>query len=159
MEHKIKTIREFIKDGPPQFDVILRRDKGEPVQFSVSSESKEIDLEYIEMIYPEPTSDGLIKIVKRISDDAVFHTNDMVEVKGVGSCFIIKFEEDLINCYVLDAFGDINTDTKSYNKVLVQVNNIKSNEEDYPIKFQGIEGDGEDHEDIWPSEEDIIGEW
>ena len=46
MEHKIKTIKEFIKDGPAQFDIILRRDKGEPADFFITSADEESKIDY-----------------------------------------------------------------------------------------------------------------
>lgn len=158
MEHKIKTVKEFIKDGPPQFDVILRHEKGEPVTFSVSSESEEIKLNYMEMTYPEPDSDGIIKIVKRICDDVVFHTNDMVEASGIGSCFIIGFSEDLIHCIVVDIFSQEFSEGGKPEKIQIQINHIVPHDElDLTAdEYEGIEGGGEDH---WPEQGSAIDEW
>jgi hypothetical protein len=153
MSHKIKSVKEFLKDGPPQFDIILRREKGEPVVFHVSSTSEEIKLNYTESVLPEPGSEGLIKIVKRISDDAIFHTNDMIEAKEIGSCFIIGFSEDRIHCTVLDAFsqGDGTTEPP---KVRVQVNDIEL----HLVADEETET-GEETEDIWPEPDSAIDEW
>jgi len=153
MSHKIKSVKEFIKDGPPQFDIILRREKGEPVEFSVSSASEELKLDYFEMVYPEPGSEGLIKIVKRISDDAIFHTNDMVESKDIGSCFIVKFSEDLIHCFVLDAFGDINKLINKHNTIQVQINDIEVHGDN------SVVDEGDEEEDNWPEPDSAIDEW
>ena len=151
MEHKIKSVKEFIKDGPPQFDVILRREKGEPVMFSVSSDSKDMRPNYTEMAYPEPGSEGIIKI-KRICDDAVFHTSDMVEVAGIGSCFIIGFNEDLIHCTVIDVFYKEWEKETNQIKYKVQINHIEPH-----VKAELI--DDESEEDIWPEQGSAIDEW
>ena len=153
MTRKIKTVKEFLKTGAAQFDIILRRGKGEPVEFSVRSEGEDLKLAYTEMIYPEPGSEGLIKIVKRISDDEIFHTNDMVEAEGLGSCFILQFNEDLVHCTVLDAFGEVNKLTKEHEKRQVQINHI-----DFSVEgdTEGIEDGGED---LWPESDSAIDEW
>lgn len=149
MEHKIKSVKEFIKDGPPQFDVILRHTKGEPTSFSVHSENEDMSLDYSEMVYPGPESEGLIKIVKRICDDAVFHINDMVEAAGIGSCFIIGFSEDLINCTVIDVFAQDSKKENEPDKKLVQINHIEITELI----------DDESEEDNWPEPDSAIDEW
>lgn len=155
MEHKIKSVKEFIKDGPPQFDVILRHKKGEPTSFSVHSESEEMTLDYTEMVYPEPDSEGIIKIAKRICDDAVFHINDMVEVSGIGSCFIIGFSEDLIHCIVLDVFAqDLGKENKP-EKIQVQINHIEAHRDIDLIADETAV----DEEDIWPEQGSAIDEW
>jgi hypothetical protein len=157
MERKIKTIKEFIKDGPAQFDVILRRDKGEPVEFFVSSVDGESRVDYKEMVYPPQGSEGLIKIVKRISDDGIFHTNDMIEAKDVGSCFIIGFNEDLVHCTVLDVFSQ-GDGTAEPVKIQVQINDIEVHGDNSVVdeEYEGIEGEGEDH---WPEPDSAIDEW
>lgn len=108
-KYKIKTVKEFVKEGPAQFDVILRRDIGKIVNINIHmhpdtanelSEAKKVDM----ILSPPENGKGIIRIVKRISDDVIFHQSDMVEATNIGSCFIIEFKEDLINVSVASLF-------------------------------------------------------
>lgn len=102
MTYNIKTVKQFLKSrgGAPQFDVIQRRDKGESWDAHFESGNKELDFKYVKTIISE-TDDGLIQIVKRISDDKIFHQGDLVEGTESGTCFIVSFCEDLIHCKVV----------------------------------------------------------
>jgi hypothetical protein len=55
-------------------------------------------------LYPPENGQGIIQIVKRISDDVVFHQSDMVEAENLGSVFIIEFKEDLIHVVISSLF-------------------------------------------------------
>jgi hypothetical protein len=102
MSYNIVKVKQFLKSkgGNPQFDVIQRRDKGESWNAHFESGNKELDFKYVKTIIPE-TEDGLIQIVKRISDDRIFHQGDLVEGTESGTCFIVSFSEDLIHCKVV----------------------------------------------------------
>lgn len=101
MKHKIKTVKEFIKNNSPQFDIILRGEPSQRDTITVVSGSEELPFEIRTTLSPPSKDKGIVKIVKRISDDKLFHQQDMVEVKDIGSCFIIEFKEDLIHCSVV----------------------------------------------------------
>jgi hypothetical protein len=108
-KYKIKTIKEYLKEGPPQFDIILRREAGKVVHVSILSGDELEELGGNRTIsnmtlHPPENGNGIIQIVKRISDDQIFHQQDMVEADGVGSCFIVEFKEDLIHCAVANLF-------------------------------------------------------
>ena len=162
MERKIKKVKDFLKDGPPQFDVILRRGKGEPMKISIHSQSKELKMDYTEMIYPQPEGEGLIKIAKRISDDSLFHISDLVETKDIGTCFIIGFSEDLIHCIVTNGIEQKNNIDEM--KVEVQINDIEAYEANLILgeidesekgDYEGVD----EHEDHWPEPDSAIDEW
>lgn len=103
MSIEIKTVKQFISHSEAQFDIILRREPGETFDFHVKGpdEFPEI-LDYSETIFSKHEHEGVIRIVKRICDDDVFHQSDLVEVGDIGTCFISEFCEDLIHCFVID---------------------------------------------------------
>lgn len=117
MDSKIKTIKEFLSNGPPQFDIILRRDKGRVVTISLPSSlfsnSKQ------ETIFSPESGNGIIQIVKRISDDKIFHQFLFVNSKSIGTCFILEFSEDLIHCVVIGISG------KEDFKKTVEINDLE----------------------------------
>jgi len=100
---EVKKINEFIAQSGVQFDIILRRESGESFNFHVKGpeEFPEI-LDYKETIFSTHEHEGIIRIIKRVCDDSVFHQSDIVEIEGVGTCFIVEFCEDLIHCFVVD---------------------------------------------------------
>ena len=101
--HKIKKVKEFLTEGIPQFDVIARHDPGKNIDMEVISGNEELIFKHTETLAPS-SEEGIIHIVKRISDDQVFHQSDMVEAGDIGSCFIVEFKEDLIHCVVVVIF-------------------------------------------------------
>jgi hypothetical protein len=72
------------------------------------------------ILNPPENGNGIIQIVKRISDDTVFHQSDMVEAVDVGSCFIIEFKEDLIHCAVASLFEQA--------PIIVEINQLTAHE-------------------------------
>lgn len=124
-KYKIKTVKEYLKEGPPQFDVILRREAGKVVSINIrmhpDTANELTDAKNVDMILPPPENgNGIIQIVKRISDDAVFHQSDMVEAENVGSCFILEFKEDLIHVSVASLFDQEPT--------LIEINKLTAHE-------------------------------
>jgi len=119
-KYKLKTIKEYLKDGPPQFDVILRREAGKTIEFHIASHNEEAPGEHKETLFPPDSETGMIQIVKRISDDVTFQQSEMVEAKDIGSCFIIEFKEDLIHCVVADIF-----EQEDSAKKLVEINDVE----------------------------------
>lgn len=101
---KIKKIKDYLKDGPPQFDVILRREPGKVVTYSFASNSPEINFAHEGVLNLPEDGKGIIQIVKRISDDVIFHQSDMIEISGEDSAFVIEFKEDRIHCVVAGVF-------------------------------------------------------
>lgn len=106
-KYKIKTVKEYLKEGPPQFDVILRRESGKVINVAISIHPDMVEesggaRNFHFVLHPPENGSGIIQIVKRISDDAVFHQSDMVEDKNGSTCYILEFKEDLI--HVLVAF-------------------------------------------------------
>ena len=136
-KYKIKTVKEFLKGGPPQFDVILRREAGKSVDVKILMHpdtanelegASDVDI----VLNPPENGNGIIQIVKRISDDAVFHQSDMVEAENVGSCFIIEFKEDLTHVSVASLFDQEPT--------LVEINKLTAHE------LSIVDGESEDEQ-------------
>lgn len=116
MNNKIKTIKEFIFDGPPQFDIILRRKKGNSVTYNMSF-ALNVDKSFKqETLFPVDSQTGIIQIVKRISDDSIFHQFVFVKTKNDSNCFIVEFNEDLVHCVILCENDD---------KKIVEMNDLK----------------------------------
>lgn len=126
MEFTIKKIKEYIKDGPPQFDILERGKVGEDAHIEIASTNPGVDMYYKEIISPKTKRHGFIRKVKRIKDDKVFGIYSYVIADG-SSSFIIQFSEDLIHCYVIEAFG------KNSMKKEISINDI-SFEESYNVE-------------------------
>jgi hypothetical protein len=103
-KRRIKKVLEYFQEGPPQFDVIQRREVGKTFNYKVLSTSDDLEFNYEETIQPPDNGLGIIWIVKRISDDQLFHQGDMIEVQEIGSCFVTEFKEDRIHCVVVGLF-------------------------------------------------------
>lgn len=137
---KIKKIKDYIKEGPPQFDVILRLDAGKTVDVHVMSGKKDI---VNRTLVPPESGEGIIKIVKRINDDVVFHQSDMVDVENCESCFIVEFHEDLINCTVVSAYL-----MEGNEPFVVEINKLSQHE----VFFQHEAGEEEHGGDYEPED-------
>ena len=109
--YKIKTVKEFIKEGSPQFDVILRRDVGKIIDVSFIMCGRRVD----KTLSPPENGQGIIYSVKRISDDVVFNQSDLAGV-GIESSVIIEFQEDLIHVSIATLFEQETT--------LVEINKL-----------------------------------
>lgn len=125
MEYKIQNVKDFLKNGPPQFDVIVRREPGKSLAYKVHSATEDLDFKHEKMILPP--KDGIIQIVKRISDDHLFHQGDMVEIDKIGTCFVFEFSEDLIHCSIADLFDQKET-TVEINQLII-VEEVEAGEE------------------------------
>lgn len=128
MEIKIKKVKDYVKDGPPQFHVIDRCTPGANIDISICSSvifnsDDGVDLNnpsYSETIRPDPFSKkGLIKKVERIKDGQIIKMSDSVIIAG-GVHFVVQFSEDLINCYV------IGSDSNKPEKKEAEINLISS---------------------------------
>ena len=97
-----------IKDISPQFDVILRRKPGSVATLTIYSGSigfeKEKPRAYEKNFYSPDENSQVIQIVKRITDDKLFHQADLVKTFA-GDGYIIEFKEDLITCKVAFIFA------------------------------------------------------
>lgn len=138
-KHKIKKIKEYLKSGRPQFDIINRREPGKNVEFDFKSGTSELDFEYRDTLFPPDNAEGIIQIVKRISDDQIFHQTDMVEVDGFGSSFLVEFKEDLVHCVIADIFSQDGS-----HKKIVEINQLIV----APQSSVGIALDDENEEDL-----------
>lgn len=108
MIDKVKTIKQYLKEGPPKFNVINRRKATAVLDVSILSSdfvdgkrdsSKDIALQ----IDPPESGLGLIKDVSRISDGITFSQGDNVDSEK-GNGFLISFNEDRIHCDVAYLF-------------------------------------------------------
>ena len=116
MEINIKKVKDFIKDGPPQFHVIGRCTPGANIDISICSSV----IFNCETIRPDPFSKkGLIKKVERIKDGQIIQMSDSVIISG-GGHFVVQFSEDLISCYV------VGFNSNKPEKVEVEINSISS---------------------------------
>ncbi len=109
MIDKVKTIKQYLKEGPPKFNVINRRKATAVLDVSILSSdfvdgkrdsSKDINLQLVDS--PEHGL-GLIKDVVRISDGITFSQGDNVDSEK-GNGFLISFNEDRIHCDVAYLF-------------------------------------------------------
>ena len=109
MIDKVKTIKQYLKEGPPKFSVINRRKSTAVLDVSILSSdfvdgkrdsSKDINLQLVDS--PEHGL-GLIKDVVRISDGVTFSQGDNVDSEK-GNGFLISFNEDKIHCDVAYLF-------------------------------------------------------
>lgn len=96
MSVHVKNINEFLS-SLVQFDIIQRSDPNKACVFSISS--KDFDFNFHATLHD---LNGVIRIVKRISDDILFYNCDMVELDGAGSVFIVSFSDDCVHCKVID---------------------------------------------------------
>lgn len=108
MIQKVKTIREYLKEGPPKFNIINRRGNSSVLHVSILSSdfadgkidsSKDIALQ----IDPPESGLGLIKDVVRILDGVTFSQGDSVDSEK-GNGFLISFNEDRIHCDIAYLF-------------------------------------------------------
>lgn len=146
MEHQIKKIKDYIKDGAPQFDVLERYGVGENVDIQIEAASPGLEMSFKEIISPKSAHHAVIKKVKRIKDNKVFGIYSYVLADGTSS-FIMQFSEDLVNCYVVEAYE------KNPIKKQVPINDIE---------FDGGEEFSETSIDIGDDdcfEQDPIDEW
>lgn len=128
-KHRIKTVKEYIKNGPSQFVVLARMKPGVSVTVSVSSTTNPEE-SWSETLIPAE-EEGFAKIVQRLSDDKIFHYKDcvdLIETKGLFRYMIAGFLEDNINCLVLDTFCSLN---KADAKKIIPINQINSSRELY----------------------------
>ena len=104
MTDKVKTIRQYLKEGPPKFNVINRRKNDSVLHVSIINSGvldgkkysgKDIALQ----IEPPESGMGLIKDVVRISDGVTFSQGDNIDSEK-GNGFLISFNEDKIHCDV-----------------------------------------------------------
>jgi hypothetical protein len=93
----VKNINEFLS-SLVQFDIIQRSEVGKTCDLSISS-TNFIKFEFHTTLYDVG---GVIRIVKRISDDVLFYNGDMVELNEIGSVFVVSFKEDCVHCIVVD---------------------------------------------------------
>lgn len=109
MIDKIKTIKQYLKEGPPKFTVINRRKSSAVVDISILSSdfvdgkrdsSKDINLQLVDS--PEHGL-GLIKDVTRISDGVTFSQGDNIDSEK-GNGFLVSFNEDRIHCDIAYLF-------------------------------------------------------
>ena len=96
MSVHVKNINEFLS-SLVQFDIIQRSEVGKTCDLHISSNDFKFD--FHTTLYD---AGGVIRIVKRISDDVLFYNCDLVELSGVGSVFIISFKDDCVHCVVFD---------------------------------------------------------
>ena len=92
----VKNIQEFLS-SLVQFDIIQRSDEGKACELHISS--KDFKFEFHKTLFD---IGGVIRIVKRISDDVLFYNGDMVELDQVGSVCIVSFNDNCIHCMVVD---------------------------------------------------------
>lgn len=143
MEIKIKKVKDFIKDGPPQFHVVGRCTPGAIVNVDICAsvvfdENNGVKLNessYSEAIHPDFSSKkGLIKKVERIKDGQIIKMSDSVTIAG-GSHFVVQFSEDLIHCYVISSYSNKPEKKEAeINSISSVSNNDSSDEELCDIK-------------------------
>lgn len=92
----VKNIQEFL-NSLVQFDIIHRSEAGKACDLRISS--KDFKFEFQKTLHDVG---GVIRVVKRISDDVLFYNGDMVELDEVGSVFIVSFNDNCIHCMVVD---------------------------------------------------------
>ena len=131
MERKLKKIKEFIKDGPAQFDVLNRGKEGGEISIEVRDGGFESlkNITYAETIRPLSPHNTLIKKVRRIIDSSIFELSDSVLINNINYT-IINFSENFIHCSV------VSIESKKPVKIEFQINDIKINEEQHEI-FEG----------------------
>ena len=135
MIQKVKTIREYLKDGPPKFNIINRRKNSSVLHVSILSSdlaegkrdsSKDIALQ----IDPPESGLGLIKDVSRILDGVTFSSGEDIDSeKGIGH--LVSFNEDRIHCYIAYLFEQ--------DLVTIDI--------DFITKINRVEIDGEDEDE------------
>ena len=136
---KIKKVKDYLKEGPPQFDVILRLSPGKTVDVHIVFGEQSL---VMKTLTPPESGEGIIKIVKRISDDVLFHQSDMVDVDGKESVFIMEFREDRIHCSVAGLFDqepfDVEINQLTAHEILIGAEAEEAEEnmedEDYEIE-------------------------
>lgn len=90
-KYKIKRVKEYLRDGLPQFIVLKRYDIEGSVRISFLENENEIQIGSIQ--------EGTIETVQRIKDNHIFKHGDAVLTS---TCFgyVIEFLDDLVHCYV-----------------------------------------------------------
>lgn len=128
--NKIKTVKQYLKEGPPKFNIIHRIGASADITILGSDYvekkrdySKDISLQ----ISPPDNGIGIIQDVVRISDDIIFSQGDNIDSEK-GNCFLVLFNEDGIHCDVAYLFEQ--------NLVTVDIDSI--------IKIEIVEVDDED---------------
>jgi hypothetical protein len=122
--NKVKTIKQYLKEGPPKFNVINRRKTNSVLHMSIINSGllngerysgKDIFLQ----IEPSESGLGQIKDVARISDDITFSQGDSIDSEK-GNGFVVSFNEDRIHCDVAYFFEQ--------NLVTVDIDSISKTE-------------------------------
>ena len=139
MEIQIKKVKDFVKDGPPQFCVIGRCKPGITVTVTVCSSiiadtKTGFSLDnpsYNEVLYPNIGSgNGLIKSVRRIKDGQVMNMSDSVTIAG-SFHHLVGFSEDLIHCFVVNAYSDKPEKEEAEINSISEANSSTYEEEDF----------------------------
>jgi hypothetical protein len=124
--NKIKTVKQYLKEGPPKFDIIQRRGAGKVLNIDIIH-NNEIEESLLNskpehtalMLYPPETGPGIIQHVVRILDGITFSQGDNIgSEKGNG--FVVSFNEDRIHCDVAYFFEQ--------NLVTVDIDSISKTE-------------------------------
>ena len=108
MIEKVKTIKQYLKEGPPKFSIISRRKSSAVLYVHIINSGFEDGKKYsgkdIELqIEPPESGLGLIKDVARISDGVTFSSGEDVDSeKGIGH--LVSFNEDRIHCDIAYLF-------------------------------------------------------
>lgn len=108
MIDKVKTIKQYLKEGPPKFSVITRRKSSAVLYVHILNSDyvdgkrdsgKDIELQ----IDPPESGLGLIKDVSRILDGVTFSSGEDIDSeKGIGH--LVSFNEDRIHCDIAYLF-------------------------------------------------------
>ncbi len=108
MMDKVKTIKQYLKEGPPKFSIISRRKSSAVLYVHIINSGFEDGKKYsgkdIELqIEPPESGLGLIKDVVRISDGVTFSSGEDIDSeRGIGH--LVSFNEDKIHCDIAYIF-------------------------------------------------------
>lgn len=108
-EYKIKRVKDYLRDGPPQFTVLNRY--GKNCYGSIFFNETEIS----------SIEGGTIEAVERVSDNRIFKHGDAVLTTSYGRGYIIEFLDDLIHCYITLFDQEIKYEKIPLNKVKINI--------------------------------------
>lgn len=112
MATKIKKIKDYLAEGPAQFEVLMRKkyqsvNNGEPITVYTSIAFLDDDGEEESGRYETTLeADTLIKQVRRLKDKEIFTYQDFVNINYKGEdveLYLFEFKEDLIHCVGMDS--------------------------------------------------------
>lgn len=149
-KRKVKTIKEFVEQGPPQFEPLMYKEYFKSkdnltdnyYNFDVCKIEDDGTEKYASVKINLSDERIAIKKVRRLSDLVIFSAHVAINIKNRdGYFYVIEFSDDLIHCIVFDV------------KLFIQ-NEVEVNDLETKTNVIGMDGEKYECEDDEEYEEE-----